>query len=32
MYGANISVVDENTLDLEGCLVWPFARRKSGRG
>jgi uncharacterized protein (DUF2147 family) len=26
MYGANISVVDENTLDLEGCLVWPLCQ------
>lgn len=24
MYGANISVMDENTLELEGCLVWPL--------
>jgi uncharacterized protein (DUF2147 family) len=24
MYSANISVVDENTLELEGCLVWPL--------
>jgi uncharacterized protein (DUF2147 family) len=26
MYGANISVVDESTLDLEGCLVWPLCQ------
>ena len=23
MYTAGISVADENTLDLEGCLIWP---------
>jgi uncharacterized protein (DUF2147 family) len=24
MYSANVSLADENTLDLEGCLVWPL--------
>ena len=24
MYSATISLADENTLDLEGCLVWPL--------
>jgi uncharacterized protein (DUF2147 family) len=24
MYTANITMADENTLDLEGCLVWPL--------
>ena len=24
MYTSNISLADENTLDLEGCLVWPL--------
>jgi hypothetical protein len=24
MYAASISMADENTLDLEGCLVWPL--------
>ena len=23
MYTAGISMADENTLDLEGCLIWP---------
>ena len=34
MYSANISLADENTLDLEGCLYpnLPCARRRSGRG
>ena len=31
MYSASISLADENTLDLEGCLVWPLCRRRSGR-
>src|SRR3954469_25626312 len=26
MYTANISLADENTLDLEGCLVWPLCQ------
>ena len=26
MYSANISLADENTLDLEGCLVWPLCQ------
>ena len=26
MYDANISLADENTLDLEGCLVWPLCQ------
>ena len=26
MYTASISVADENTLDLEGCLVWPLCQ------
>jgi uncharacterized protein (DUF2147 family) len=26
MYGAHISLADENTLDLEGCLVWPLCQ------
>lgn len=26
MYGATISLADENTLDLEGCLVWPLCQ------
>ena len=26
MYQANISLADENTLDLEGCLVWPLCQ------
>src|SRR2546421_9931471 len=26
MYGASISLADENTLDLEGCLVWPLCQ------
>ncbi len=25
-YTANISLADENTLDLEGCLVWPLCQ------
>jgi hypothetical protein len=24
MYAASVSMADENTLDLEGCLVWPL--------
>ena len=24
MYIANVTMADENTLDLEGCLVWPL--------
>ena len=26
MYGATIGLADENTLDLEGCLVWPLCQ------
>jgi hypothetical protein len=26
MYGASISMVDDNTMDLEGCLVWPLCQ------
>jgi uncharacterized protein (DUF2147 family) len=26
IYQANISLADENTLDLEGCLVWPLCQ------
>ena len=26
MYSASISLADENTLDLEGCLVWPLCQ------
>src|ERR1043166_5063036 len=26
MYQATISLADENTLDLEGCLVWPLCQ------
>src|SRR5947209_9866021 len=26
LYGASISLADENTLDLEGCLVWPLCQ------
>jgi uncharacterized protein (DUF2147 family) len=26
MYTANISLADENTLNLEGCLVWPLCQ------
>jgi uncharacterized protein (DUF2147 family) len=26
MYGANVSMADENTLELEGCLVWPLCQ------
>jgi uncharacterized protein (DUF2147 family) len=26
MYDASISLADENTLDLEGCLVWPLCQ------
>lgn len=26
MYTAHISMADENTLDLEGCLVWPLCQ------
>jgi uncharacterized protein (DUF2147 family) len=26
IYVANISLADENTLDLEGCLVWPLCQ------
>jgi uncharacterized protein (DUF2147 family) len=26
LYSANISMVDDNTLDLEGCLVWPLCQ------
>src|ERR1044072_2406612 len=26
MYAATISLADENTLDLEGCLVWPLCQ------
>jgi len=26
MYQANISLADENTLNLEGCLVWPLCQ------
>jgi uncharacterized protein (DUF2147 family) len=26
MYSATISLADENTLDLEGCLVWPLCQ------
>jgi len=26
MYGASISMADENTLELEGCLVWPLCQ------
>jgi uncharacterized protein (DUF2147 family) len=26
VYTANISLADENTLDLEGCLVWPLCQ------
>src|SRR3989440_9164649 len=26
LYGATISLADENTLDLEGCLVWPLCQ------
>ena len=26
MYTASISLADENTLDLEGCLVWPLCQ------
>ena len=26
MYTASISVADENTLELEGCLVWPLCQ------
>lgn len=26
MYGATISLADENTLDMQGCLAWPLCR------
>src|SRR4029077_11598186 len=26
LYGATISLADDNTLDLEGCLVWPLCQ------
>ena len=26
MYTANVSMADDNTLDLEGCLVWPLCQ------
>jgi uncharacterized protein (DUF2147 family) len=26
LYSATISLADENTLDLEGCLVWPLCQ------
>jgi len=26
MYSANVSMADDNTLDLEGCLVWPLCQ------
>lgn len=26
MYTANVSLADENTLDVEGCLIWPACR------
>jgi len=26
MYGATISLANENTLDLEGCLMWPLCQ------
>src|SRR5256714_10145442 len=26
LYGATISLANENTLDLEGCLVWPLCQ------
>jgi len=26
MYTANVTVPDENSLDLEGCLVWPLCQ------
>ena len=26
MYAASISLADENTLDVEGCLVWPLCQ------
>jgi uncharacterized protein (DUF2147 family) len=26
MYSATISLADENTLDLQGCLVWPLCQ------
>jgi hypothetical protein len=26
MYPATISLADENTLDLQGCLVWPLCQ------
>src|SRR5437016_9798999 len=26
LYGATISLADENTLDLDGCLVWPLCQ------
>ena len=33
MYGASISLVDDNTLKLEGCLVWPLlSTARTGRG
>ena len=32
MYHRHISLADENTLELEGCLVGRCARRSSGRG
>jgi len=29
MYTASISLADENTLELEGCLVWPLCQTQS---
>ncbi len=26
LYSANVSMADDNTLDLEGCLVWPLCQ------
>jgi uncharacterized protein (DUF2147 family) len=26
LYGATISLADENTLDMQGCLIWPACR------
>jgi uncharacterized protein (DUF2147 family) len=26
LYSANVSMADENTLELEGCLVWPLCQ------
>jgi uncharacterized protein (DUF2147 family) len=29
LYSANISVIDENTLELQGCLVWPLCQAQN---